>query len=172
MDAPHRLLALSSSLWLLLAPGCAEEAAPEAEATAYPAIDYSKVSPPGPGPFQLERAASSQLSLSVDGAIGGIPAESVKTYWFIDFVPSSPTQWQYEGRSTLSLCGCDAEVFGASGTRTVVVEVLITAGTLVYDPTLPDPRRTEGGEPIAAVRWTLVASGPTDPQCQAVVCPE
>lgn len=63
------------------------------------------------------------------------------------------------------------DVFGQSGTRIVVLEVLITEGELVFDPSRADPRTTKGGEAMVTVRWTLRV-GPPDrvAECAAFDC--
>lgn len=143
---------------------------PEDDSTFF--VDPQLSDPPGAGPIQLERAPSEQQLFSVDNAIQTDEATPVNTYWFVDFNVDAPQKWLTEDRNSLNLCGCDPDHFGVAGDRTVTLEVLITPGELVFDFTLPDPRRTAGGEPIYSLRWTIMVTGGQDPDCVGFTCPD
>ena len=152
--------------WLLLTftAGCVLPPPPQGTSEVVSAaqligIDLDKIRPTGPGKVQVDRSTSGPIEFSVSDALPS--GHKFNTYWFVNFDFATPKPWQ-QVTDPLTLDPCQDPLVDTTGPfqKIVTVEVLVTEGTLDISVIQPgDPRFTPDGEPIAIVRWTVVAEG-------------
>ena len=125
-------------------------------------VDAQKVAPAATGPHLIQRLPGGDLGFDLkDSVENPDPQRSVHTYWFVDFDFAKPQVWKAQDVSAYKVCGCDPD-YGSGGVRTVIVEALVTYGTLnIILNTEPeeDPRRTQNGEAIHKVSWIVQVDG-------------
>lgn len=125
-------------------------------------VDPDKLIPSGPEAQKVDRQTDGPIAFSVKNALTG----SFNVYWFVEFDFKKPVKWESTGDPFLVYpCG---EHLKGDFQKIVTVEALVTEGVLdISFVKEGDPRYTHDGEPIAYIRWTVVAEGVAPPTCPA-----
>ena len=127
----------------------------KAEPVASLVVDYSALDPLTAGTLVLERKPEEQLSFKVAQALEIPDDTELNYYWFVDYTVGSQ---EFITGDPFQLNGCAAALIGPDP-DTVTVEVLITQGTLIFNPEKADPRTTLGGEAIQKIVWAIKVTG-------------
>lgn len=125
-------------------------------------IDFNLVKPLNVSAIHLDRLFDApKQRFEVTGAID----DDVNLYWFVDFdVAGAGEELTFASVGTFhDVAPCDTLLLEGDP-RVVLVEVFVTRGVLVKDPTgeSADPRVTLDGEPLQKITWTVVLNGPVN----------
>jgi hypothetical protein len=124
---------------------------------------WEHLSPPGSGPFELERSSSAKLSFSVAGAVHTCTDTAASVYWYVNFDANTDAVGE-PGSDVFTLPGCHEKLAGAYP-KTVIVEALVTEGTLILDPASAEPRVGADGQTVQHLVWTVVVTADAPPDC-------
>ena len=131
-------------------------------------LNFKQVVPVSPQQ-DLSRKLGESITFSVENSVG--PLERTPNFfWYVDFKNENPRLHDHENDPFL-LEGC-SELVGGDGTKSVIVEVLVTEGVVSVDLNAAegqDPRFTVNGEPIIKHTWVLTVTGPGGEDCEPPV---